>query len=295
MIFNLNGKLVREEEAKVSVLDRGFLYGDGIYETVLIRNGRPFLLGRHLERLRSSAAIIRVDVPWEDGKFVTEIDRLLEANGRTDAALRINISRGVGDWRLSVERASNPTFLFSLFPIPDYQQDTYTRGWEVIISREFVTMDPIIPALAKTTNRLSLILAKSEAEQRGGKEAILLNMQGYLTEGTSSNVFFVKDGVVCTPSLESGILDGITRSVVMEILEEEGVGVEEMVYRPDDLKNADEAFLTFTTAGVVPIYSVDGGVMGTGEAGRVTTMVIDKYNSEVERGTTSAPDDIGSR
>jgi len=231
----------------------------------------------------------------EDGKFVTEIDRLLEANGRTDAALRINISRGVGDWRLSVERASNPTFLFSLFPIPDYQQDTYTRGWEVIISREFVTMDPIIPALAKTTNRLSLILAKSEAEQRGGKEAILLNMQGYLTEGTSSNVFFVKDGVVCTPSLESGILDGITRSVVMEILEEEGVGVEEMVYRPDDLKNADEAFLTFTTAGVVPIYSVDGGVMGTGEAGRVTTMVIDKYNSEVERGTTSAPDDIGSR
>jgi branched-chain amino acid aminotransferase len=292
MIFNLNGKLVREEEASVSVLDRGFLYGDGIYETVLVRNSRPFLLGKHLERLRSSAAIIRVDVPWDDGKFVSEIDRLLDANGMTDAALRINISRGVGDWRLSVDGASNPTFLFSLFPIPDYAQDTYTRGWEVIISREFVTMDPVIPALAKTTNRLSLILAKSEAEERGGKEAILLNLQGYLTEGTSSNLFFVKSGVVCTPSLDSGILEGITRSVVMEILEKEGVEIEESTYRPDDLKNADEAFLTFTTAGVVPIYSVDGIVAGKGEAGRVTTKIIDEYNSEVERSTTFTPDDI---
>ena len=295
MIFNLNGKLVREEEARVSVLDRGFLYGDGIYETVLIRNGRPFLLGRHLARLRSSAGIVRVEVLWDDGKIEMEIDRVLEANGLSDAALRINMSRGVGDWRLSIDGASNPTFLLSLFPIPDYPSDTYTRGWEVVISREFVTMDPVIPALAKTTNRLSLILAKSEAEKRGGREAILLNMQGHLTGGPSSNVFFVKDRVVFTPSLESGILEGVTRGVVMEILGREGVAVEESVYRPDDLKNADEAFLTFTTAGVVPIYSVDGAVIGEGEAGRVTTMVMEKYDREVEKGTSSHAKGAGSR
>ncbi len=287
MIFSLNGELVNEEEAKISVLDRGFLYGDGIYETVLIRNGRPFLLGKHLERLRSSAEIIRVDVPWTDSRFEEEASRVLLANGAKDAALRINLSRGVGSWQLSTKGARTPTILFSVFPIPDYPPDTYTRGWEVIISREFVTMDPVIPAVAKTTNRLSLILAKREAEDKGGREAILLNMQGYLTEGTASNVFFVKEGVVLTPSLGSGILEGVTRGVVMDIVRREGIGLEEALFRPEDLIGSDEAFLTFTTAGVVPVHSVDGAVIGGGSAGPVTEMVMKGYAIEVDAGTAS--------
>lgn len=285
MIFNLNGKLVKDEDAKISVLDRGFIYGDGIYETVLVRNGRPYLLDRHLKRLRNSAAITRMEVTWDDDTFTREVDRLLEANGLTNAAIRINMSRGVGDWRLNVDGASNPTYLLSLFPIPDYPPDTYTRGWDVVISRKVMTMDPVIPALAKTTNRLSLILAKIEAQERGGKEAILLNLEGKLTEGTSSNLFFVKEGAVCTPSLVSGILEGITRAVVMEILGREGIDVREALFGPEDLLSAEEAFLTFTTAGVVPIHHVDGRQIGEGQAGPITRVVLEKYDREVEAST----------
>jgi len=287
-MFNLNGKLLREEEATISVLDRGFLYGDGIYETVLIRNGRPFRLEAHMLRLRSSAAFIRVDIPWSDGEIAHEIDRLLEANGSTDAALRINLSRGVGDWRLSTDGATDPTFLLSLFPIPEYPHDTYTRGWSVVISRRAVAMDPVLPGLAKTTNRLSLILAKREAEEEGGKEAILLNMKGFLTEGTSCNIFFARDGVVHTPSLESGILEGVTRGVVMEILSEKGRTAREALYRPEELLAADEAFLTFSTAGVVPVHSVDGKVLGAGSAGRITVELMEAYEMTLERETGSS-------
>lgn len=285
MIFNLNGNLVKEEEAKISVLDRGFIYGDGIYETVLVRNGRPYLLDQHLKRLRNSAAITRMEVTWDDDTFTREVDRLLEANGLTNAAIRINMSRGVGDWRLNVDGASKPTYLLSLFPIPDYPPDTYTRGWDIVISRSVVTMDPVIPALAKTTNRLSLILAKMEAQEREGKEAILLNLEGRLTEGTSSNLFFMKEGAVCTPSLVSGILEGITRAVVMEILDREGIEVREALYGPEDLLDADEAFLTFTTAGIVPVHRVDGRQIGEGRAGPITRVVIEKYDQEVEAST----------
>jgi branched-chain amino acid aminotransferase len=290
MIFSLNGKLVSEDEARISPLDRGFLYGDGIYETVLIRHGRPYQLGKHLDRLRSSAAIIRVEVPLSDETIAEEIRKVVAANNLREAALRINMSRGVGDWRLSTNGATCPTFLLSLFPIPDYPRDTYSRGWNVVISREFVTMDPVLPALAKTTNRLSLILAKREAEERGAKEAILLNLQGYLTEGTSSNLFFVRDHRVCTPSLDSGILEGVTRGVVMDLLRDEGFQIREALYRSEDLLEADEAFLTFTTAGIIPIHSVDTVVVGEGRAGPVTRLVLDRYERDVERCTGSDGD-----
>jgi branched-chain amino acid aminotransferase len=283
MLFNLNGKLLGEDEARISVLDRGFLYGDGIYETVLIRNRRPFHLGKHLARLRSSASIVRLDLNWTDEKMEIEVNRLLEAGELRDAALRINVSRGVGDWRLSTGGALNPTILLSLFPIPEYPQDTYSRGWDVVISRDVVTMDPVIPAVAKTTNRLNLILAKREAEERGAKEAVLLNMQGFLTEGTSSNIFFVMNGEVCTPSLESGILEGVTRGIVIDILRGEGIDTKESLYSPEDLKSAEESFLTFTTAGVVPIHAVDGQVIGEEGAGSLTGEVIASYEKEVEQ------------
>ena len=156
----------------------------------------------------------------------------------------------------------------------------------MVISRESVTMDPVIPAVAKTTNRLNLILAKKEAEEKGAKEAVILNVQGFLTEGTSSNLFFVREGLVHTPSLESGILEGITRGIVMEILEKEEIEVRESLYRPEDLKSSEEAFLTFATAGVVPIRSVDAGQIGSGTAGRVTRKGMDEYGSGVDRRTS---------
>ena len=285
MKFNLNGRLVDRERARISVLDRGFIYGDGIFETVLIRNSRPFMLEKHLDRLRNSASIVRIDVPWDDDRFRKEVDRVLRVNKLSDAAMRINISRGVGDWRLSPAGAKKPTIVISLFPIPDYPRDTYTRGWGVTVARSVVAMDPVIPSIAKTTNRISLILAKMEAEERGGHEAILLNLHGFLTEGTSSNFFFVRDGEVCTPSLDSGILEGVTRGVVMEILREKGKAVRESLYRPEDFARADEAFLTFTTAGVVPIHNVDRTVFGQGKAGPIAQMVRVAYERRVEEGT----------
>ncbi len=285
MLFYVNDRLVPAEEAKISVLDRGFVYGDGIFETLLVRNGAVFRLREHLERLAESAKIVRIEMPWSGDELEEKVYEVVRANGMDQAAMRVNVSRGVGSWRLTTKGADHPTLVISMYPLPDYPADTYTRGWPVIVSREVTVMDPVIPGRAKTSNRINLILAKREAEERGAAEAILLNMSGHLTEGTSTNLFFGSGGKLCTPALEEGILWGITRDIVIRIGRDLGFEVVEGEFHPGDLESADEAFLSFTTAGVVPISEVDGNAIGKETAGSMTRSIIERYERQLEEET----------
>jgi branched-chain amino acid aminotransferase len=285
MLFFVNDRLVPAEEAYISVLDRGFIYGDGIFETLLVKNGAVFRLREHVERLAESARIIRISLPWAGEELEEMVYETVRGNGLDEAAIRVNVSRGIGSWRLTTKGADHPTLVISMYPLPDYPPDTYTRGWPVIVSREVTVMDPVIPGRAKTSNRINLILAKREAEERGAVEAILLNRKGHLTEGTSTNLFFCSGGKLCTPALDAGILWGITREIVLAIGRELGFDLVEGRFQPSDLGEADEAFLSFTTAGVVPIHDVDGRTIGSGTAGPMTSAIIERYLRLLEEET----------
>lgn len=285
MLFYINDRLVPPDEAKVSVQDRGFIYGDGIFETLVVHHGVVFRIMEHLSRLAESASIVRIRLPWTSEEIAEKIRYTVRENGVKEGVIRVNISRGIGNWRLTTKGADNPTLVISIYPPPEYPPDTFTKGWPVIISRDVIVMDPVIPGRAKTTNRLNLIFAKCEAEERGAMEAILLNRNGHLTEGTTSNLFFSSGETLFTPSQESGILWGITRNLVMEIARGMGIELVEGFFEPADLKRASEAFLTFTTGGVIPLHSVDGIVLGNGEPGPMTRRIMARYEELYESET----------
>ena len=283
MLIFVNDKLLPEEKATISVRDRGFIYGDGIFETLLLRRDTVFRMREHLERLTQSAGVVRIDLPWSIEQLAEKVDLTVRENGISDGIIRVNVSRGVGSWRLTVKGATSPTLVITLYPPPDYPPETFTKGWPVIVSKEVTAIDPVIPGRAKTTNRINLILAKNEAEEKGAVEAILLNREGKLTEGTSTNLFFCSRGRLNTPALGSGILRGVTRDMVIDLARSDGFELIEDSYEPSDLFSSDEAFLTFTTAGVVPIHSVDGTVIGDGRAGPITHRMMKHYEEALDR------------
>jgi branched-chain amino acid aminotransferase len=176
MLFYVNDRLVPEEEATISVRDRGFIYGDGVFETLIVHNGAVFRMMDHLRRLEQSASIVRISLPWTTEELAGKVNLTVRENGVSEGLIRVNVSRGVGSWRLTVEGADKPTLVISLYPPADHSPETFTKGWPVIISNSITVMDPVIPGRAKTTNRLNLILAKNEAEGKGAVETILLSL-----------------------------------------------------------------------------------------------------------------------
>lgn len=285
MLFYVNDRLVPREEATISVLDRGFIYGDGIFETLSIHHGAVFRISEHLARLAESAAIVRIRLPWTCEELARKVLLTVSENRVQEGVIRVNISRGVGNWRLTTKGADNPTLVISIYPPPEHPPDTFTKGWPIVVARDVNVMDPVVPGRAKTTNRLNLIFAKCEAEDSGAMEAILLNRNGHLTEGTTSNLFFCSGGTIFTPGEESGILHGITRDIVMTIAHGMAIELVEGFFEPADLIRADESFLTFTTGGVVPVYSVDGVVLGEGKPGTMTERIMSEYQEIYERET----------
>ncbi|MFQ6104855.1 MAG: aminotransferase class IV [Candidatus Glassbacteria bacterium] len=292
MLFYVNDRLVPQEEAVISATDRGFIYGDGIFETLLLRGGKVFRMMDHLRRLGESASIIRLKLPWSQEQLAEKIRLTVGENRASEGIIRVNVSRGVGSWRLTTKGADEPTLIISLYPPPDYPPETYTKGWPVIVAKGAMAMDPVIPGRAKTTNRLNLILAKREAEDVGAMEALLLGRSGHLTEGTSTNLFFYSGGKLFTPSQETGILRGVTREIVIDIARRLDIDVTEGFFKPSELHSSNEAFLTFTTAGVVPINSVDGIVIGDGGVGPVTRKIMKAYGEVVERETREVADGV---
>jgi branched-chain amino acid aminotransferase len=275
----LNGAIVPEAQAVVSVYDHGFLYGDGVYETMRAYGGVVFMLERHMDRLSRSAALIRLQMP-EAEQLKHSIYQTLEANKLSDAYIRVTLARGKGPIGLDPELCSGHTVVVIAEQFREYPASCYERGVRFIIAKTRRNLAGAIDPKIKSLNFLNNILAKMEAKDRGAYEAIMLNAGGFLTEGTVCNIFFVNNGVLCTPSEDAGILDGITRELVLGIAERNGIKAEEGMFRTDDLLRASEVFCTNTTAEVMPVAGVEDVEFKVGEITRALQRL---YKSEVAR------------
>ncbi len=273
----IDGAAVAPSEARVSVFDHGFLFGDSVYEVVRTRGGRPFLLPEHLTRLRRSAAQTYLEIPWTDGELAAEVERGVALTGLPEAYVRLIVTRGVGELELHPGTCRRPTRIVIAGPLKLPPEKYYREGIRLrIVGRRRTDPASLNPS-AKTGNYLNNVLAIVEARQHGADDAIMLNHEGCLTEGTTSNVFFVKDGTVHTPALGSGILQGITRDLVLRWLSGMAVPTREGSYGPEDLRGADEAFITSTTRDVMPVREVDGERIGTTLPGPVTRRLRERF------------------
>jgi branched-subunit amino acid aminotransferase/4-amino-4-deoxychorismate lyase len=275
MLILLNGRFVSEEQAVVSVFDRGFLYGDGLFETMRVRNGKPFRWTQHLERLQRGAEFLRIKPPFTADALRAFAHELVARNRMPDSVLRLTLSRGIGLRGYSPRGAEQPVLVMALHPLTGAPGSDSARfearagleggargasfapGWRLVTSSfRLAANDPL--ARFKTCNKLPQILARAEADAAGADEALLLNASGFMAEASGSNVFWVEGRTVCTPPLESGILPGVTRAAVLEICRSLGLESREGNAAPDTLKSADGVFLSLSSRGVVEARLLDG-------------------------------------
>jgi branched-chain amino acid aminotransferase len=252
----LNGQFVPEEHAVVSVFDRSFLYGDGLFETMRVFRGKPFRWEQHIERLQRGADFLKIKLPFAPEALRQFADELVAKNNLSDALLRLTVSRGIGVRGYSPKGAEHPTVVMSLHPAPIYNADNPPRWKLITSSHRLPANEPL--AQFKTCNKLAQILARAEADAAGADEALLLNTDGFAVEGASSNLFWIERETICTPPLASGILSGVTRAVVMEICEQLGFKIREANIEVERLRCTDGIFVSLSSFGVVEIISLQG-------------------------------------
>jgi len=273
----INGELVPKSQAKISVFDHGFLYGDGVFESILVTNGVAFKLKEHIDRLYDSAKAICLDIPMSKEEMIKTVVDVIRVNGFRDAYVRLIVTRGVGDLGLDPRKCQRPTVIIIVDKIKLYGEEALNKGLTAIISS--VRRDRVDATTheVKSMNYLNNILAKLEANAVGADEAIMLDDRGFVSEGTADNVFIVKNGVIYTPPRASGALPGITRARVMRLAEELGYKVVEKDITPAELWTADEVFLTGTAAGIVPVTKIAGRVVGDGKPGPITRKLMERF------------------
>ncbi len=278
MYVYLNKGLVPKSEAVVSVFDHGFLYGDGVYETMRVYDDVVFMFDEHLARLYRSASMIGLTVPLDNDGIKGSIYETLRANSLRNAYVRLTISRGYGPLGLDPDLCKEPTLVVIAEQMKDYPGEFYENGIRIIIAATRRNPAGAINPQIKSLNFLNNILAKIEAKREGAHEAVMLNVSGHIAEGTVSNVFFFRDDVLLTPSVACGILDGITRKLVLDIAEREGIAVQEGEFTRDDIYGASEVFITNTTMEVMPVSGVDDVRYKVGD---VTKLLRSVYGKEV--------------
>jgi branched-chain amino acid aminotransferase len=274
----LNGRILPAKEASVSVFDHGFLYGDGIYETMRVYEGVVFKINEHISRLYRSASLIGLRIPYNTEGIKAAICETLIANGFRNAYMRITVSRGRGDIGLDPDLCPEPTVMIISRELREYPPEYYKKGISVIIAKTRRNLREAIDPRIKSLNFLNNILAKIEAKKLGAYEAIMLNVNKKLAEGTISNVFFTIDGMLCTPSVSCGILDGITRGIVIGLAKKQGIRVKEGKFTKEDLYCAEEVFITNTTMEVMPVSGVDDREYGVGSTAKLLRRL---YRAEV--------------
>lgn len=282
----IDGSYYPKSQAKVSVYDHCFLYGDGVFEGIRAYDGRVFKLDEHIDRLYSSAKAIKLEIPMSKEELKKVIIDTLRVNELKDAYVRVVITRGIGDLGLDVRKCPKASIIVIVEPWGPYYGDLYERGLKVITASIRRHSPRCLNPNIKACNYLNNILAKIEANLAGADEAIMLTMEGYVSEGTGDNVFVVKNGELITPPAVY-ILRGITRQAIIELANEMGIPVKEQDITPYDLYNADEVFLTGTAAEVAPVVEVDGRIIGDGKPGPMTKKLSEKFK-ELTR-TTGAP------
>jgi branched-chain amino acid aminotransferase len=293
-IVSVNGRVSDQEHAVISIFDHGFLYGEGVYETLRTYNGQPFLFDRHMRRLRQSAGMLALDIPLADG----EIDRRFQetmaaaalggASGR-EAYIRILVTRGIGELTYDPAACPTPSVVVIVKPCVEPPREVFERGVTVALVGVVRNHPGSVSPLIKSNNLLNNALAMQEAFRRGGFEGVMRNYRGELAECTQSNLFVVKQGAALTPPIEAGLLPGITREFLFEIGEADGIPVREQVLHDDDLFDADEAFLTSTTREIVPIVRVDDRTVGSGTPGPITRALLESFRRKAHAVKLSQP------
>jgi branched-chain amino acid aminotransferase len=268
----LNDRFVRPEQALVSVFDHGFLYGDGVYETIRSYGNKIFMRDQHLARLRRSADAIGLAVPERNWPVLLHeaMTRNSVGDDRTDAYIRITISRGPGDIGLDPALCPSPTLVVITKPLKPPPPDRYRAGVSLIVANTRRNLATALDPQIKATNFLNNIQAKREAIAAGAFDSVLLNWESQLTECTVSNLFFVQTGRLCTPALTCGILDGITRGILLALAAEAHIPVEEGRFGVETLEKADECFLSNTTMEVMPATQLNDCPIGSGTPGPLT-------------------------
>ena len=280
----LDGKLVDEENAKISVFDHGLLYGDGVFEGIRSYNGRVFKLKEHLDRLYRSAQAIMLKIPLGKKEMVEAVLMTLRANKMKDAYIRLVVTRGKGDLGLDPNKCPKPTVFIITHTIKLYPKELYYKGMEVITVPTIRNLVSAIDPQIKSLNYLNNILAKIEANLAGMPEAIMLNKDGYVAECTGDNIFIVKDGILATPPVYLGVLEGITRNTVIELAKKLKIEAREEVLTRYSLYNADECFLTGTAAEIIPVVKIDGRIIGDGMPGKVSLRLIKAFRVLTKKG-----------
>jgi branched-chain amino acid aminotransferase len=277
MIVYCDGKFVDSAEAKISIFDHGFLYGDGVFEGIRAYNGKVFKLKAHIDRLYESANAILLKIEVSRREMMEIVVETVRKNNLSDAYIRLIISRGVGDLGLDPGKCGKSEIFCIAGSIALYPQAMYDNGLEVITaSTRRNNVDALNPRI-KSLNYLNNILAKIEANRAGVLEALLLNQEGYVCEATGDNVFIVKNGVLKTPPIFVGVLKGVTRDSVLEVAAAAGIPASEELFTLHDVYSADECFLTGTAAELIPVTAVDSRVIGSGQPGPVFKQLLEKF------------------
>jgi branched-chain amino acid aminotransferase len=277
----IDGKLVDKADAKVSVYDHGLLYGDGVFEGIRVYNGRIFECQAHVDRLYASAKAIRLNIPITPEEFTAAMEETVRANNFTDCYIRAVVTRGAGDLGIDPKKAKRPCAFIIADHIALYPKEMYEKGIAVITS-SFIRNHPLsLSPRIKSLNYLNNILAKIEANDAGVPEAVMLNHEGNVAECTADNIFIVRGGTVMTPGTCDGILEGITRKVMIDLCRDHNLPIVETQIQRHDLYVADEMFLTGSGAEVVPVVSIDRRQIGNGQPGPITKRLIDAFRKHV--------------
>lgn len=254
MVVFLNGRFLPEAEAVVPVNDRGFMYGDGLFETLRVVNGKPFRMAQHLERMTRGADFLKIKPPFTPKELEKFAGQLIEQNQMPDAILRVMLTRGPGRRGYTPDKDSQPTVVLSLHAAPPREKSV---EWSLITSSFRIPASDVLASF-KTTSKILHVMARAEAAEKGADEALLINTNGEVAEAASGNLFWVYDDKICTTPTGRGVLPGVTRAIVLEICQALGLQTNKRVIKPEALRNSQGLFVTQSTFGIVPITAFDG-------------------------------------
>ncbi|WP_191560687.1 branched-chain-amino-acid transaminase [Metabacillus idriensis] len=277
----LNNEFVKKEDAKVSVYDHGFLYGDGIFEGIRVYSGNIFRLNEHMKRLYESARSILLNMPYTQEEMTDLTVKTVEKNGLDDAYIRLVVSRGVGDLGLDPYKCKEANVVIIVEPLSIFPKHLYETGIDIVTVPTRRNRPDVLSPKVKSLNYLNNVLVKIEAHLANVSEALMLNDQGYVAEGSADNVFIYKNKKLLTPPGYLGALEGVTRNVIIEIAEELGYDVREEPFTRHDVYTADEVFLTGTAAEVIAVVKVDGREIGDGHPGEHTNRLLECFREKV--------------
>ena len=280
--ISVNGTIVEESKAYVPVLDRGFLYGDSVYEVMMTVQAAPVFLEEHLDRLENSANMIGMIIQCGRDRLKQDILHTLKAHGGERHYIRFIVTRGVGEITLDPEGQEFNNVIIIIKDLPTYPKEWYDKGISVIVADIIRNSKRAVDPNIKSGNYLNNILAMREAKKRGAFDAIMLNSKGYVTEATNSNLWIVKDGIFYTPPLNVGILSGITRKALFQVCKENGLTAQELSFTARQMISSDECFLTSTTKELIPVTKIDGRLIGNGFPGEWTKRLHGLYREYLQ-------------